>query len=896
MTIVSGATHPAGGPRLYDRAAELAAVARLSARTASGRGGVLFVTGNPGEGRTALLRRAAYDFPGTAHRVGAPHHRGPWSAARALFAELAPTPAAGRRALRLARGEGGLARAVAALAAEREAVLICVDDLHLWDAHSRAALAAAWQETVARRPGRVGWLVSAARHHRFPEVPGAETVRLGRLTVSGARALLGDLCPGPAPAPPVGERLLDEAAGHPGVLAAAVRRLTAPQLAGVLPLPRPAVDDSVLAEVYGGLLERLPAASRRRLATVAVVALAGRAGAGADGSGTAADGGGGVGRAARGGAARGSRAPAGPLEGLVADGLLRRRGGGAVGFDDPFLGRAALASARQPRRGGTRAPGGSGGVAEAVPVDGPAAGAALPADRPAAGAALARGEGHRADRLGPSAAVRALSPVARGRAQLVRGLAALAGGPVMDAHEALLQAAELLRGRAPVEASDARFLAMEAAWAGGDVGACLAALDGGEDVRGLERDFADGLRAALTVRLDDARTALVRVVAGDGGADDPRLLLRAGAAALVLGDTAAAARIHARALVRARAEHRTALLPHALEQLAYAELRAGRYGRAALAAREGLRSAESTGQHNVAAHQHAVLALVASVKGDGSAVAEHAGRALATAGAHGLVQAATLAEWALARAERGRGLAAQAAARLVPLVRPGPRGGHFALRMLVVPCFVETAVAAGREAEARDAAEEYAAWAALGVDGPAPAQSARCRALLAEGDASAYWFREAVRRHDSCGNDFERARTLLAYGTWLRRRRRPGDARGPLRDALVTFERASAEGWAEHARSELRATGGASGGAKDPAALRELTPQQQRIARLVARGATNQEVADHLSLSPRTVDHHLRGVFARLGIRSRVELPAVVDGWDADREVPAPAAARPPGR
>ncbi|MET9539928.1 LuxR C-terminal-related transcriptional regulator [Streptomyces sp. NPDC006553] len=492
--------------------------------------------------------------------------------------------------------------------------------------------------------------------------------------------------------------------------------------------------------------------------------------------------------------------------------------------------------------------------------------------------------------------MRALSPVALGRAQLVRGLAALAGGPVMDAHEALLQAAELLRGRAPVEASDARFLAMEAAWAGGDVEACLAALDGGEDVRGLERDFADGLSAALTVRLDDARTALARVVAGDGGADDPRLLLRAGAAALVLGDTAAAARIHARALVRARAEHRSALLPHALEQLAYAELRAGRYSRAARAAREGLRTAEATGQHNVAAHQHAVLALVASVEGDGPAVTEHAGRALATAGPHGLVQAATLAEWALARAERGRGLAAQAASRLLPLVRPGPRGGHFALRMLVIPCFVETAVVAGRDAEARDAAEEYAVWAALGVDGPAQAQLARCRALLAEGEASAYWFREAVRRHDSCGNDFERARTLLAYGTWLRRRRRPGDARGPLRDALVTFERAAAEGWAAHARAELRATGGTSGGATDPAALRELTPQQQRIARLVARGATNQEVADHLSLSPRTVDHHLRGVFARLGIRSRVELPGVVDGWDADREVPASAAARPPGR
>ncbi|WP_187283663.1 AAA family ATPase, partial [Streptomyces sp. adm13(2018)] len=273
---MSATTHTTGS-RLYDRAAELAALDRLSAGVTAGRGGVLFVTGSPGEGRTALLSRAAQDFPGTAHRVAAPHHRGPWSAARALFAELAPTPAAGRRALRVARGEGGLARAVAALVAGEKAVLICLDDLHLWDAHSRAALAAAWQEARGR-PDRTGWLVAAARHHRLPAVPGAETVRLGRLTAAGARALLADLCPVVAPAGPVGERLLDEAAGHPGVLAATVRRLTPSQLAGALPLPRPAVDDSVLLEVYGGLLARFPAASRRLLGTVAVTALTGRTG------------------------------------------------------------------------------------------------------------------------------------------------------------------------------------------------------------------------------------------------------------------------------------------------------------------------------------------------------------------------------------------------------------------------------------------------------------------------------------------------------------------------------------------------------------------------------------------------------------------------------------------
>ncbi|MFE0778805.1 hypothetical protein, partial [Streptomyces sp. NPDC058861] len=62
---MSGATHvTAPGVRLRDRAAELAAVARLSAPAGAGTGGILFVTGGPGEGRSALLARAADDFSG----------------------------------------------------------------------------------------------------------------------------------------------------------------------------------------------------------------------------------------------------------------------------------------------------------------------------------------------------------------------------------------------------------------------------------------------------------------------------------------------------------------------------------------------------------------------------------------------------------------------------------------------------------------------------------------------------------------------------------------------------------------------------------------------------------------------------------------------------------------
>jgi DNA-binding NarL/FixJ family response regulator len=55
-----------------------------------------------------------------------------------------------------------------------------------------------------------------------------------------------------------------------------------------------------------------------------------------------------------------------------------------------------------------------------------------------------------------------------------------------------------------------------------------------------------------------------------------------------------------------------------------------------------------------------------------------------------------------------------------------------------------------------------------------------------------------------------------------------------------------------------------------------LTAQQLQIARLVVDGATNREVAARLYLSTRTVDHHMRNIFTRLGIRSRVELAKLV--------------------
>ncbi|NGO81680.1 helix-turn-helix transcriptional regulator, partial [Streptomyces sp. YC504] len=383
------------------------------------------------------------------------------------------------------------------------------------------------------------------------------------------------------------------------------------------------------------------------------------------------------------------------------------------------------------------------------------------------------------------------------------------------------------------------------------------------------------------------RGTLRQVVDAAGEADEAELLLCAGAAALVVGDLAAACRLGSRALAAARARGQVTVVPRALEQLAYAELRAGRHARARAHAEEGSRAARSAGRRNDLAHHQAILALVASLDQDARTVAEHAAAAEGTAARHGLVQTSTLAQWALGRADLARGRPQEAAARLHPLISPGRGRGHFAIRMLVVPCFVEASVLAGRAEGARAAVEEFAVWAGFGHDPQAPAQLLRCRALLAaeaHPAETADLYTEALARHETADGDFERARTALLHGKWLRRARQPAKARDTLRDALIAFERCGAGAWAAQAAAELRATGEASA-SQLPDRLDGLTPQQLRIARLVAEGATNREVARHLSVSPRTVDHHLRNVFATLGVRSRVELSRAVaraDGATAD--------------
>jgi DNA-binding CsgD family transcriptional regulator len=186
-----------------------------------------------------------------------------------------------------------------------------------------------------------------------------------------------------------------------------------------------------------------------------------------------------------------------------------------------------------------------------------------------------------------------------------------------------------------------------------------------------------------------------------------------------------------------------------------------------------------------------------------------------------------------------------------------------------MPDAVEAAVRTDRTDEVVERLDRFGSWARRSEHAVGLALLSRCEALIEPGDADPRWQR-AVELSDALA-PIEQGRTALPYGEWLRRQRRRVDARRQLRSALEIFERVGAAPWEARARAELRASG-ETARRRDPSTRDQLTTQELQIARLVATGKSNPEVAAQLFLSPHTIDYHLRKVFAKLDISSRAEL------------------------
>ena len=148
---------------------------------------------------------------------------------------------------------------------------------------------------------------------------------------------------------------------------------------------------------------------------------------------------------------------------------------------------------------------------------------------------------------------------------------------------------------------------------------------------------------------------------------------------------------------------------------------------------------------------------------------------------------------------------------------------------------------------------------------------ARARALLADGATAESLYQEAIRLLQPTRLHVDLARTHLLYGEWLRRERRRLDARSELRTAHEFFAGFGMEAFAERARVELQATG-EHARKRTVDTLRELTPQEAQISRLVAKGQSNREIAAQLFISASTVEYHLRKVFRKLDVRTRTQL------------------------
>ncbi|MEU6561669.1 helix-turn-helix transcriptional regulator [Nocardia nova] len=867
------------------------------------RGGAVLIEGEPGIGKTALLRElpamasvagvrvltmtataAEYELPYAGlHQIVFPLRSGiaalPPAQAAALDAALglaeAPAPSeylAGAALLTL----------LSDTAAERP-LLLLVEDLHWLDRPSAAALA-----FLARRlESEPIVLVATGRGGSGTALPEAEVLSPSRLTDDEAARLLDTGVPGLDPA--ARARVLAAAAGNPlalkelpatadaaaaelplterlerafglrasglpeptrlALLAAALDELPVSQAvrAASLLLDAP-VDEDVLAPAVGARLIDIDSGAvrfRHPLMRSAIPAAAGS-------------------ELRR----RAHTAVAATLA-EYPDRAARHRAAGVIGPDDTAAEDLAATAERALRRGG---------VAAAIAAFEQSAYLSASADRRAerllraAELAVETGDRDTVTRL--LGAAGELTPRQRALATWLRS------GFDDGAGEDPARVAELARLAESVAAEGDRDLAMRILW--GTAMRCFWS-EPGPRARRVLLEAADGLGLpaddphiiAITAYVApfERGAAVLRELAARAGATgtDPEMDRCLGSAALQIGAFDLAARFSAAAITGLRAQGRLGLLTRALAVRAWSCARTGDLSGAATAAEEAQRLGPETGQHLMYGLAVAVGAEIAALRGDFDEASASADRAQA-------IGLAVAARPVLATVQRARALVAAGQGRyedalddLRRVLDPADPAYQLALGAYAVGDLAEAAVRSGRTGEIEGI---VAAVEDTAKNTPSPALwiGLRCaRALL---DPAEERFTEALAAGLTAW-PLERARMQLAFGEWLRRQRRVVESRAQLRAARDGFDALGARPWAERARRELRGAGETSP-RRDPDARDALTPNELGIAQLAAEGLTNREIGQRLFLSHRTVSTHLYRIFPKLGITSRAELAAAL--------------------
>jgi DNA-binding CsgD family transcriptional regulator len=462
----------------------------------------------------------------------------------------------------------------------------------------------------------------------------------------------------------------------------------------------------------------------------------------------------------------------------------------------------------------------------------------------------------------------------------LHGEIALRRGPVGEARAILRAAAE--RAQSPVlfaEAAEAAFFAGDAEdmRACGERAAELAAAAGGER-NAFFGQMSAGMGRVLAgeeAGADLIRSAVAVLERSDALEHDPRLLGWAAMAPLWLREAGVGEAVVDRALAAARAHAAAGVLPHLLWHVALGEAAADDFVAARATFDETIRIARETGQSVMLCAALARLSLIDARCGRDDVARANAEEALALARELGAHLFEIWALGALGELELIRGDAGAASARYGELQRVLEEHRVSDADLSPAPERVELCLRTGRPEEAPGIAGAFAASAEAKGQPWALARAARSLALVASEASFADEFERALALHARTPDAFETARTRLAFGARLRRAGRRIAAREQLRAAHETFEHLGAAPWAELARTELAATG-ETARRRQAATLDQLTPQELRVALLLAQGRTTREAAAALFLSPKTIEYHLRNAYRKLNVRSREELAVTV--------------------